>query len=418
MSRPDPDTDRILQQAADRFGTPAYVYLTDVIEDRLAALQSALGRWFRLSYAMKCNPNPALLSWLRTRVPFIDVSSGGEFLLAQGAGWEPARASFTGPAKREVELRTVIEAGLGELVIESLREARLADRIAGALGRKQDVLIRIAPDRVPKGFGDQMAGRPSPFGIDVEEAPAALTEIMALPSLRVAGLHIYSGTQCLKPAAIVENWGIFIGIFRELCAAHDLRPDRLIFGSGLGIPYHPGDQALDLDEVAAGAAPELDALKADPRFSDTELVLELGRYLVGPAGYFVTRVTATKDSRGARIAICDGGMNGHLAASGHFGMVLRRNYVMHRVGSDGGGGEGEEKIDISGPLCTSIDKLGTNVVLPCVGEGDLIAIHASGAYGPTSSPVNFISHPTPREVLATGGQLTDATRIEGAGLRG
>ena len=106
-------------------------------------------------------------------------------------------------------------------------------------------------------------------------------------------------------------------------------------------------------------------------------------------------------------------MNGHLAASGHFGMVLRRNYVIHRVG----GGEGEEKIDISGPLCTSIDKLGTNVVLPRVEEGDLIAIHASGAYGPTSSPVNFISHPTPREVLVTGGQMTDATRIEGAGLR-
>lgn len=413
MSRPETDPDRILAEAADRFGTPAYVYLTDVIDARIAALEAALGRWFRLSYAMKCNPNPALLAWLKDRVPFIDVSSGGEFLLAQSAGWQPARASFTGPAKREVELRRVIGDGLGELVVESLREARLANAIAGELGCRQNVLIRIAPDRVPKGFGDQMAGRPSPFGIDIEEAPAALAEIAALPHLRIAGLHVYSGTQCLKPAAIVENWGIFISIFRALCEAHDLRPDRLIFGSGLGIPYHPGDAALDLAEIAAAAAPELDALKADPRFAGTELVLELGRYLVGPAGYFVTRVISTKDSRGARIAICDGGMNGHLAASGHFGMVLRRNYVMHRVG----GGEGEEKVDISGPLCTSIDKLGTNVLLPRLDQGDLVAIHASGAYGPTSSPVNFISHPTPREIMAEGGQLTDATRIEGAGLR-
>ncbi|WCR09516.1 type III PLP-dependent enzyme [Paracoccus stylophorae] len=413
MNRPEPDTDRILTQAAERFGTPAYVYLTDVIEARIAALQAAFGRWFRLSYAMKCNPNPALLAWLNGRVPFIDVSSGGEFLLATGAGWDAGRASFTGPAKREVELRTAIGAGLGELVIESLREARLADRIAAGLGRRQNVLIRIAPDRVPKGFGDQMAGRPSPFGIDVEEAPEALAQIMALPNLRVAGLHIYSGTQCLKPAAIVENWGIFTAIFRDLCASHDLRPDRLIFGAGLGIPYHPGDAPLDLEQVAAGAADDLDALTSDPRFADTELVLELGRYLVGPAGYFVTRVTSVKDSRGTRIAICDGGMNTHLAASGHFGMVLRRNYVIHRVG----GGEGEVKTDISGPLCTSIDKLGTNVVLPRLDEGDLIAIHASGAYGPTSSPVNFISHPTPREIVAEGGQLRDATRIEGAGLR-
>ncbi|MDP5306194.1 type III PLP-dependent enzyme [Paracoccus spongiarum] len=418
MNRPEPaPTDRILAEAADRFGTPAYVYLTDVIEARIAALQGALGRWFDLSYAMKCNPNPALLAWLKDRVPYIDVSSGGEFLLARSAGWSPERASFTGPAKREVELRRSIAAGLGELVVESLREARLADRIAAEAGRRQDVVIRIAPDRVPKGFGDQMAGRPSPFGIDIEEAPAALAEILALPHLRVAGLHIYSGTQCLKPAAIVENWRIFIGIFRDLCIAHDLHPDRLIFGSGLGIPYHPGDTALDLDEVAAAAAPDLEALKADPRFAGTRLVLELGRYLVGPAGYFVTRVTATKNSRGARIAICDGGMNGHLAASGHFGMVLRRNYVMHRVGGSGGKGGSEEKIDISGPLCTSIDKLGSGVMLPRIDEGDLIAIHASGAYGPTSSPVNFISHPTPREIIAEGGQLIDATRIEGAGLR-
>lgn len=413
VNRPESDIDPILTQAADRFGTPAYVYSTDLIDARITALERSLGRWFKLSYAMKCNPNPELLSWLHKRIPCIDVSSGGELMLALGAGWRADQASFTGPAKREVELRHAIEAGLGELVVESLREARLANRIAGESCKTQNIVIRIAPDRVPKGFGDQMAGRPSPFGIDIEEAPAALTEIAALPHLRIAGLHIYSGTQCLKPAALVENWGIFISIFRELCEHHDLHPDRLIFGAGLGIPYHPGDQALDLDEIAEAIAPELDALRSDPRFSDTDLVLELGRYLVGPAGYFVTRVTSIKESRGTRIAICDGGMNGHLAASGNFGMVLRRNYVIHRVG----GGVGEEPIDITGPLCTSIDKLGAKVALPRVEEGDLIAIHASGAYGPTSSPVNFISHPAPREIIARGGQLTDATRIESCGLR-
>ncbi|MDB6176158.1 type III PLP-dependent enzyme [Paracoccus sp. Z330] len=412
MNRPDHDIDHILTQAADRFGTPAYVYATDLITPRIRDLQDKLGRWFKLSFAMKCNPNPGLLSWLEQRIPYIDVSSGGELLLAIDAGWPANRASFTGPAKREVELRRAIQEGLGELVVESPRDAQLANSIAAETGRIQDVVIRIAPDRVPKGFGDQMAGRPSPFGIDIEDAPGALTDIASLPHLRIAGLHIYSGTQCLKPAAIVENWGIFMTIFRDLCERHDLHPDRLIFGAGLGIPYHPGDMPLDLGQVAEAAGPQLDAFKAEPRFSKTELVLELGRYLVGPAGYFVTRVTSIKESRGTRIAICDGGMNSHLAASGHFGMVLRRNYVIHRVG----GGEGEEPIDISGPLCTSIDKLGSKVALPRVEEGDLIAIHASGAYGPSSSPVNFISHPTPREILAEGGQLLDVTRIEGCGL--
>ncbi|WP_242007853.1 type III PLP-dependent enzyme [Paracoccus sulfuroxidans] len=405
--------DAVLGAAAERFDTPSYVYLTDLIEDRLADLQQAFGRWFALSYAVKSNPNPGLLDWLRERIDYLDISSGGEFTLAARAGWQAERISFTGPAKRRDELQAVIAADLGELVIESLREARLANEIAAASGRRQIVVVRLSPDRVPKGFGDHMAGRPSPFGIDIEEAPDALAEIAAMPHLRLAGLHIYSGTQSLKPAAICENWRIFMQIFRDTCAALDLRPEKLIFGSGLGIPYHPGDQALNLSEIAAEIGPELDAFRAEPRFADTRLVLELGRHLVGEAGFFVTRVISVKESRGSRIAICDGGLNANLAASGNFGMVLRRNYVMHRVGGDDGGARPEEKLDISGPLCTSIDKLGGAVLLPRVEEGDLIAIHSCGAYGPSASPVYFISHPLPREVLSLGGQLIDVTRIRG-----
>ena len=403
-----------LHEAAARFGTPAYVYATDVIEARLAGLRQHFGRWFATSFAVKSNPNPALLDWMRDRLDYLDISSGGELTLSRQAGWDPARISFTGPAKQEFELRAAIDAGLGELVLESLREAELANRLAAKAGRIQPVLIRIAPDRVPKGFGDQMAGRPSPFGVDVEDAATILPQIAALPNLRIIGLHIYSGTQSLKPEAICENWRIFMQVFSDTCAALDLRPQKLIFGAGLGIPYHPGDQALDLAGIAAEIGPALDAFRADPRFSDTRLVLELGRYLVGPAGWFLTRVVSVKQSRGARIAICDGGLNANLAASGNFGMVLRRNYVMHRVGGDEAGTLAEEKHDISGPLCTSIDKLGGGVLLPRLEIGDLIAIHACGAYGPTASPVYFISHPLPRELMLTGGQVQDITRITGA----
>ena len=406
MSAPRPDPDAQLAEAAERFGTPAYVYFADRIADRIERLTTDFGRWFSLSFAVKSNPNAALLAWLAPRIAHLDVSSGGEFARGVAAGWDPARASFTGPAKRADELEVAIAGGLGELVIESLREAELAAAIAARLGRVQDVLVRIAPDRVPKGFGDQMAGRPSPFGIDIEVAGDALAQIARLPGLRIRGLHIYSGTQCLKPEAIAENWRIFMSIFRDLCTARDLTPARLVFGSGLGIPYHPGDVALDTGEVAAGIAADLDAFKAEPRFRDTELVLELGRHLVGEAGYFLTRVVSVKESRGSRIAICDGGMNAHLAASGHFGMVLRRAYTMHRVG---GGNTEPEKVDISGPLCTSIDKLGTGVMLPRLEEGDLIAIHASGAYGPSASPVRFISHPEPREVWVDGAGMRDVT---------
>jgi diaminopimelate decarboxylase len=389
-----PDLDDRLRVAAESFGTPAYVYLEDRIAERISALGTAFGRWFDLSFAVKSNPNGHLLAWLRGRVPCLDVSSGGEFARALAAGWEPGRLSFTGPGKRDVELRAALAGGLGELVVESLDEARRADAIAREIGRRQDVLVRIAPDRVPKGFGDQMAGRPSPFGVDVEVAAETVAAIMALPGLRVAGLHIYSGTQCLRPAAIAENWRIFMAIFADLCAETGLEPETMVFGSGLGIPYHPGDEALDLRLILEDVGEELDTFRA--RFAGTRLVLELGRYLVGEAGFFLTRVVQVKESRGTRIAICDGGMNAHLAASGHFGMVLRRAYVMHVVGGAGGA----EKVDIVGPLCTSIDRLGTAVMLPRVGPGSLIAIHASGAYGPSASPVGFISHPAPVEVWA------------------
>lgn len=405
-----PEYDAMLSEAASRFGTPLYVYVTDAIAARAAHLHDAFGGRFALSYAVKANPNPALLAWLMDHVGYVDVSSIGELRLARDAGWDPARASFTGPGKRSFEIEEAIACGVGELVVESVQEACIASHVAGSLGKVQDVLIRIAPDQVPRGFGDQMAGRPSPFGIDWEVTAADLPKILSLPHLNITGFHIYSGTQCLKAEAICANYRAFIGIFRDLCARHDIRPQKLVFGSGLGIPYHDGDVPLDLMAVADDIAADLDALKREPRFAEAELVLELGRYLVGEAGFFLTRVISIKSSRGVKICICDGGMNNHLPATGHFGMVIRRAYSMHKVH----GGVPTEKVDLVGPLCTSIDRLGGGVLLPEINEGDLIAIHNSGAYGLTASPLHFISHGLPGEALATGPKLTNVTRL-GAG---
>ncbi|MEJ6402915.1 type III PLP-dependent enzyme [Yoonia sp. 2307UL14-13] len=404
------DLDDLLGEAAARFGTPSYVFVTDQIADRLAEIRAAFGNRFALSYAVKCNPNPGLLRWLAQHVELVDVSSIGELRLTNLAGWTAAQASFTGPGKREAELAEAIDGGVGELVVENLQEAVAADRIAGEHGLVQDILIRLAPDTVPKGFGDHMAGRPSAFGIDIEDAPEVLPQILALTNLKVVGLHIYSGTQCLKPDAICENYRIFMRVFRDTCAAHHITPHKLVFGSGLGVPYHAGDTPLDLQAVADEIGPELDALRGEDRFKDTKLILELGRYLVGEAGYFLTSVIKVKESRGTRIGICDGGMNNHLPASGHFGMVIHRNYRMHRVG----GGEGAEKINLVGPLCTSIDRLASGVELPPLDAGDVVAVHASGAYGLTASPIHFISHSLPREILAEGGQLSDVSRDFGA----
>ncbi len=331
----DSGTDKVLQRVADQFGTPAYVYFADRIAARIALLEQAFENRFTLSFAVKCNPNPALLAWLHGKIDHLDISSAGELRLALAAGWEPSRITFTGPGKQEFEIAEAVACGVGALVIESEGEAALANTIATATGRCQDIVVRVAPDVVPKGFGDQMAGRPSPFGIDIEVASAVLPRILALPGLRMRGFHIYSGTQCLKPEAIAENYRTFLAIFEALCGEHQLTPEMLIMGSGLGVPYQEQDSPLDVGEVARSTVSMLDSFQAAPRFSDTAMVLELGRYLVAECGYYLTRVTSTKDSRGVRFGICDGGMNHHLPASGNFGMVIRRNYRLHKVGGDG-----------------------------------------------------------------------------------
>lgn len=394
-----------LQSAADEFGTPCYVYDLAAIQRRSQRLRQAFGGRFLLSFAVKSNPNLALLDWLRSHADGLDVSSVGELRLALAAGWPASQLSFTGPGKRDAELREAIAVGVGDLVIESVREAVSASNIAVALGRQQPILVRLAPATVPKGFGDQMAGRPSPFGIDIEDSPDALEAILALPGLCLRGLHIYAGTQCLRAAAICENYRNFIAIFTEVADRHRLSPKTLIFGSGLGIPYHAGDEPLDLEAVGREIQPDLDALAARSGFQETQFVLEIGRYLVGEAGYFVTRVVSTKVSRGTKIAICDGGMNAHLPASGHFGMVMHRNYPMHKVNGQGP----LEPVTLVGPLCTSIDRLANAISLPPLEAGDLVAIHSSGAYGPSASPVGFIAHPVPREVVIDAAGLRDVT---------
>lgn len=401
------DRDIWLAAAAEQFGTPSFVYFTEAIAERIAAIRHAFDDQLALSFAVKCNPNPALLKWLVGHVDLLDVSSIGEFRLSLQAGWDPALVSFTGPGKREFEIREAVLGGVGLLVLESLREARIAEEVARSIGRVQPVLLRIAPDSVPRGFGDQMAGRPSPFGVDLPDARDALEQIVAMPGLRLAGLHIYSGTQCLKPDAIVENYRGFLSIFADLCEAVNLTPESLVLGSGLGVPYHDGDTPLPLDAVASAILPDIARFREDPRFCKARLKLELGRYLVAEAGYFLVRVISLKQSRGVSIAICDGGMNNHLPASGHFGMVIRRNYKMHRVG----GGTDTGTYDLTGPLCTSIDRLGGGVTLAALSEGDVIAIHNSGAYGLTASPIHFIGHAPPAELMVIDGALHDVSRF-------
>ena len=388
----------ILSAVARDFGTPCFVYFMDQVRERVQAVRSAFGDRLRISYAVKSNPNPDILRRMRNLVDSLDVSSAGEVLRAVQSGWEARQLGFTGPAKTEAELRTAVNAGIGEVIVESQDEAALLDHIAEQAGTRQRILIRISPRSVPRGFGVNMSGRSTQFGIDEEDLDAGVEAIRRFPHLELCGFHIYSGTQCLKAAAIVENYEIFIDLFKRTCHTHGLRPHRLIFGAGLGVPYYESDTPVELATVGAQIVPALDALRADPLFSATELVLETGRYLIGEAGVFLTRVVRKKHSRGTDICLCDGGMNHHLAAAGHLGAVVQRNYQMFKVSGTHDDGP-EQPYNLVGPLCTTIDTLGRQVKFRGLEAGDVIGLKCSGAYGLTASPLHFISHPPAKEII-------------------
>jgi diaminopimelate decarboxylase len=387
-----------LVDIAQRFGTPCYVYFMEDIAARCAVLRQAFAQRFKLSYAVKANPNVALLQRLRPYTDALDISSAGEMQRALCAGWPPQRLSFTGPGKRTQELVVAVTRGIGHIVVESVHEARTVSQIAGAYGMHQDILVRLAPRRIPRGFGLNMSGKASQFGIDEEELDGAFAALKTLPNLRIRGCHIYSGTQCLDANALAEHFEICCDLFRQCATRHALTPHVLIFGAGFGIPYYPGQEAFDLGHLAARVNPALDALLQNDRLRHAVCVLETGRYLVGEAGIFVTRVIRTKVSRGTRIALCDGGMHHHLAACGHLGTVFHRNYRIFKVNASVDTGD-TATYELVGPLCTTIDTLGHAVELPTLDEGDLIGIHCSGAYGLTASPMHFVSHPPPKEIV-------------------
>lgn len=389
---------QLLEQITREHGTPCFVYFLDEIRARIDSVRQAFGGRFLISYAIKCNPNPTLVRRLIQHVDWLDISSGGELERALRDGWKPDRLSFTGPAKRDSELSLAVDQRVGAIVVESIGEAERLSTLAAKAGVIQLILVRIAPMKLAPGFGVNMAGKPTQFGIDEEEIDSAVKQLSLLTSVRISGFHIYAGTQCLRADAIIQSYRGFIELFRRVCESNDIAPEKLIFGSGLGIPYYEQDQPVDLAAIGTALSPDLDQLRREARYAKTQLILETGRYLVGEAGLYLTRVVSAKHSRGTEIRICDGGMNHHLGACGHLGSVIHRNYRMFKVG-DEKSTEVMKSYDLFGPLCTSIDMLGHGVRFPNLEIGDVIAIRNSGAYGLTASPVHFISHAPPREIM-------------------
>ncbi|MDO8888606.1 MAG: pyridoxal-dependent decarboxylase, exosortase A system-associated [Hydrogenophaga sp.] len=383
-----------LTRLAERVGqTPFYAYDRALLAARVAAVRTALPVGIGLHYAVKANPMPALVGFMRPLVDGLDVASAGEMAVALDAGADPLHLSFAGPGKREVELTQAVAAGV--LVnIESMREVDLLARASQRLGLPARAAVRVNPDFDLRGAGMRMGGGAKPFGVDTEQVPAVL-QAMGAAGLQFEGFHLYPGSQNLKGELIAQALTQSHELVVRLAANAPTPVKHVNLGGGWGIPYFPGEQALDLAPVSDALSTILQRMAGE--LPGARAVLELGRYLVGEAGIYVARVLDRKVSRGQVFLVTDGGMHHHLAASGNFGQVIRRNYpvaIGNRMDATA-----HEVASVVGPLCTPLDVLGERMELARAEPGDLVVVFQSGAYGPSASPQAFLGHPRCAEVL-------------------
>lgn len=379
--------------------TPFFAYDRALVTERIDTVRAALGPDIRLGFAIKANPMPALVNHVGRAVDWMDVASAGEMQLALDAGTPPARVGFAGPGKTDAALRRAVAAGV-LLELESVGEARRAATIGEDLGIRPRVAVRVNPDFTVKGSGMRMGGGPQQFGIDVEQAPAALEEL-SVHDLDLEGFHIFAGSQNLQTGILLDAQRRTVQLLLDLAAKYDAEVGYLNVGGGLGIPYFDRDRPVDLAAVGESLR-SLVEREIRPAQPAAQVIVELGRYLVGEAGVYVTRVVDRKVSRGRTFLVVDGGMHHQLAASGNLGQVIRRDYpiAVVRPGAIADrAAEPREPVTVVGCLCTPLDVLGSDVELPYAEPGDLVVVFQAGAYGLTASPTRFLGHPEPAEIL-------------------
>jgi len=384
-----------LSRLADRVGTtPFFAYDRALLTARVQLLRATLPNGIDLSYAVKANPMPAVVQHLSALVDSLDVASAGELRIALDTPMPAHHVSFAGPGKTPAELAQAIAAGV-TIEMESETEAERVVSIGARSGIRPRVAVRVNPDFEVKGSGMRLGGGPQQFGVDSERVPALLKEL-ARADVDFMGFHIFAGSQNLRAEILCDAQRKTVDLALRLAQAAPAPIRYLNLGGGFGIPYFEKDSPLDLAAIGANLAELLDS-SIRPNLPDARVVIELGRYIVGECGVYVTRVVDRKESRGRTFLVVDGGLHHQLAASGNFGQVIRRNYplaVGTRIDEPA-----TERATVVGCLCTPLDLLGDNVEIPRADIGDLVVVFQAGAYGLTASPNAFLGHPAPVEVL-------------------
>jgi diaminopimelate decarboxylase len=385
-----------VSELAARFGTPLYVYDAGMLKETYRRVRRMLHPGIDIFYSAKANPNISVCSLFRSLGAGIEVSSQAELVTALRAGADPGHVMFLGPGKSAEELRACAAAGIHAIVCESLEELAAIDRLRPPAGTQ--VILRVNPAFSAKGSQLSMGGKPRQFGIDEELLHSAAGALADLRHVQVSGVHAYLGTRILAAEDIVSNTR---GVLRVAAGLSEVLgfPLRTVgIGGGFGVPYFEGEKELDLQEAAGGINEAVAEFLA--RYPGAQVITELGRYLAGWAGTYIVRARYVKRSRNEWFVVADGGTNHHMAAVG-VGSFVKRNFPVRSLTRYLA--PADHRYNITGPLCTPNDVIARQAELPEVRPGDLIGVERSGAYGPSASPVLFLSHGHPAEVIVVDG---------------
>jgi len=378
-----------LDTIAGSVGTPVHVSSAALIDSRYRALDAAFsGCPHRLHYAIKANATLAIVGRLRALGASADANSGGEIEVALRAGYAPADLVFTGVGKTAAEIDRAVALGVGAINAESPGEAARITEAAARHDTVARIAVRINPD-VESGSHPHIStgARTNKFGMAAEDARALVLDAAANPRLRVVGLHVHIGSQLTRPEPVARAVDVAVALAADL-ATQGVQLEHLDIGGGLGIPYQAGQPVMSLEEYASAILPRVQP-------TGLTVLLEPGRWIVGPAGVLVARVVDLKPQPGGRaFVVVDAGMN-DLLRPALYGAWHEIEAVSPRLGPP-------MTADVVGPVCETADTFGTDRSLPPVEVGDLIAIRDAGAYGAVMAS-NYNRRPMAAEVLVDDG---------------
>lgn len=379
-----------------RVKTPFYLYDSDVIKRQYGSLRRNIPGIIDIFYAIKANPNGKVVSALSRSGAGADVASAGEMVKAMKSGIKPVNISFAGPGKSKEELKFAVKMNIASISIESPQEIDVLAGISRSLNRRTAVSVRVNPAKGTLGAAIRMGGGSQQFGIDEEAVRGAIMAIKSCKYLDFTGIHMHTGSQILSERTIADNMAFLLDYCLRLKDTAGAEMKLVNFGGGLGIPYYEGQKSLDARLLGGMVNDIFNSKLVKSNFKNTRFVIEPGRFLVGEAGAYVTKVLYRKVSCGKTFLIVDGGMHHNLAAAGLLGEGLRRNRIIGVIGKPES--TKKETVTIAGCLCTPLDIFAHDVEIQRLEPGNYLFVTCSGAYGYSASPLLFLSHVLPAEV--------------------